>query len=547
MSHFRNLACRATTLAMLPLLLLASQAMAAELRDEIDAHVRSVWKKQGITPVATAEDGPFLRRVYLDLVGTVPGYAEALAFLDDKDPQKRSKLIDKLLADPRFAEQQSTKWDMVLFGRNPPGSYADSRKGFQDWLTRQFADNVPYDQWAKAILKAEGNTAEQGAPMYLVQYRNEPEDAADAVTRNFLGTQLGCARCHDHPFEDYSQTEFYGMAAFFVRLNVVEAGKVDGQSKFYIGEKRTGEVLFTGPAKDQVPGQKGDPVSAKFLKGDVVVEPEVPEGYEDPRTFPSGKEPPKPDFSRKDLLAEWIASSDNNRFNRTVANRVWSQYMGRGIVHPVEHFSEANEVTNPELLDTLTKQLVAHKYDLKWYIREICNSQAYQLSPYGGEVTDAMPKYYERARVRPLSAEELAAAWRSASGYEEIHKKDEKKPGDVFSPFTSGYMLSYFGRPSNGVGDFQGGLQEHLYLNNGQVYSVIVSGEGGVYDAVMKAETPIEERVERLYVSILNRRPTPEEATKFAEFLTAEGANASEQAKFAIWTLLTCSEFRFNH
>jgi len=195
---------------------LAPRADAAEpLRQTIDAALKAGWDKQKITPAPRSTDATFLRRVYLDLAGVVPSYEDTTAFLKDTDPKKREKLIDKLLADPRFAAQQAHVWDLVLFGRHPQNIEATrKRDNFKKWLTEQFAKNVPYDQLVRKLLLAE----EDGSELFYVQYRNAPEEAAVAVTKTFLGTQLQCARCHDHPFEDWTQRDFYGMAGFFVRL-----------------------------------------------------------------------------------------------------------------------------------------------------------------------------------------------------------------------------------------------------------------------------------------------------------------------------------------
>jgi hypothetical protein len=230
------------------------------LRQVIDAEIRAGWQREKITPAGSASDAVFLRRVFLDLVGVVPTYEEASAFLKDGDPQKRSRLIDRLLADPRFATQQAHLWDLVLFGRHPQNANETrKREGFTRWLADQFARNVPYDRIVKSLLTAE----EEGSEMFYVQYRSAPEEAATAVARVFLGTQLQCARCHDHPFEAWTQKDFFGMAGFFVRLVVIDAGN----KKFRIAEKSTGDVLFAGSVKELKPGMKGDPVRPKFLGG----------------------------------------------------------------------------------------------------------------------------------------------------------------------------------------------------------------------------------------------------------------------------------------
>jgi hypothetical protein len=529
-------------------LLSASVFAQAPLREVVDRHVADRWRENGITPAETADDAAFLRRVYLDLCGTIPTAAEAKAFLDDADAQKRSRLIDRLLDDSRFAQHQADEWDMVYFGRNPPGYDADNRRGFQRWLREQFAQNTPYDQIARAILKAEGNTAEQGAPMFLVQYRGQPEDAMVKITQTFLGVQLQCARCHDHPYESWTQLDFYGMTAFLARLQAVDAGEADKQKKIYLGEKNSGEINFTGPASEAQPGKKGEPVAPKFLLGAALEEPAPPADAKDER-LPDGQEPPKPAFSRKDALAEWIAAKENPFFARAVVNRVWAQFMGRGLVHPVDNMSESNKPSHPELLDAITNDFVQHGFDLKWLIRELVSSQTYQLASTG-EVADERPKWFERARTRPLSAEELAEAWRVAVNYEAIDPKTREhvEQEDRFYPVGE-YQKYFLGTATDGVGNFLGGLNEHLYLNNGGIERLFDGRPGGLLHELAEARknAPWEERVEWLYLSILSRRPSAEESRKFVEFLSADKDHAHDRVREAMWALMTCSEFRFNH
>ncbi|MEK6238663.1 MAG: DUF1549 and DUF1553 domain-containing protein, partial [Planctomycetales bacterium] len=466
-----------------------------QLRDVIDARVQEAWKREGIQPAGLSADGTFLRRIYLDLCGTIPTLDEARAFLDDDASDKREKLIDRLLSDPRYAQHQADVWDMVLFGRNPPGYDARTRGGFQKWLRDQFAENTSYNKMVHQLLKAEGDTVTNGAPMYLVQYQRKPEDAAVAVAENFLGVQLQCARCHDHPFEDWTQLDFYGMAAFFARLESVTVGKEDKLNKVALGEKNLGDVLFTGPVTEDEVGKKGEPVKPKFLLGEKLPEPELPEDFKEDR-FAANKQPPSPKFSRKNALADWVVRPDNPYLARAAANRVWAQFLGRGLVHPVDNLSPANEPSHPELLDSLAAELVKTGFDLKKYIRELCNSKTYQASHFGPS-TEAAPLWYERARVRPLSAEELAETWRVATRYVAAQEKAGKKPkdGDRYFGMAAGYMLRFFGQPSNGVGDFQGGLHEHLYLNNGQVGGLISTSEGGLHHALLNSKEPWEVRV----------------------------------------------------
>jgi hypothetical protein len=510
------------------------------LRQVIDAEVKAAWEREKITPAAPANDATFLRRLYLDLVGTLPTHDEAQAFLQDKEANKREKLIDRLLADPRFAAQQARVWDLVFFGRHPEGYEATARRpAFLAWLTEKFAKNEPYDRWVRELLLAES----PGPAIYYVQYRNQPEEAAVAVSRTFLGMQLQCARCHDHPYEHWTQRDFYGLAAFFARLVVVDQGGTGGR-RFLIGEKSTGEVLFTGPAIEQKPGKKGEPIKAKYLGGAELDEPALPKDFKEP--MEKKGVPPKPAFSRKEKLAEWVASKDNPYFARAVANRVWAQFMGRGIVHPVDDLTERNKATHPKLLEAMTTGLIEKKFDLKWMICEIVNSKAYQLGAEG-PVKEALPQWFERARVRPLSAEELLASLRQATGFDDAARAAGEKPGMEKLPAAmQEYMVRYFGEPTNGRGDFQPSLTEHLFLNNSdQIHSMIRPRKGNLADTLLRSTAPWGERVERMFLTVLSRPPRDEERKAFVAHFTS-GGKPDALVDEAIWALVNCSEFRFN-
>ncbi|HEX4611996.1 MAG TPA: DUF1549 domain-containing protein [Urbifossiella sp.] len=521
------------------LLLLAARAGADDrpLRAVVDAELRAGWDKQQLTPAPRSADGEFLRRVYLDLVGTIPTHDEAVAFLADGDPKKREKLIDKLLADPRFGTAQAAVWDLVLFGRNP-GNIDATRKrdGFKDWLARQLNANVPYNRWVGDLLAGEA----AGSELFHVQFRNAPEEATVHVSRIFLGTQLQCARCHDHPYDRWTQKDFYGMTGFFVRVVVQESGGGNART-FRIGEKGTGEVLFSGAAKDQAPGKKGEPVRPRFLGGPDLDEPPAPKPAAKEAAPKASETLPRPAFSRKDKLTAWLTDKGNPYLARAAANRVWAQFMGRGVVHPVDDFQERNEPSHPELLKALTDGFVARDFDLKWLIREVVNTDGYQLA-LAGRGTAALPKGFERARVRPLSAEEMVTAMRQATLADA-----NLKPGDKAPDVAWDYFLRAFGEPTNGLGDFQGGLGEHLFLNNSEhVRRLITRKPGNLADALLKSSEPVERKVERLYLTVLSRRPNPTESAAVAAYL-GQKDKAEVLVEDVIWVLLNGSEFRFNH
>ncbi|MBI3821882.1 MAG: DUF1549 domain-containing protein [Planctomycetes bacterium] len=529
------------TFSLTALLLWSSLSFAQEkpLRQIIDAEIKAGWQKEKIAPAVRSTDAVFLRRVYLDLSGGVPTYDETTAFLKDGDSAKRAKVIDKLLADPRYATQQAHFWDLVLFGRHPQNIF-DTRKhdGFTKWMAGEFAKNTPYDKLVQKILTAD----EEGAEMFYVQYRNAPEEAATAVARLFLGTQLQCARCHDHPFENWTQKDFFGMAGFFVRLVIADNGGPEGKRKYKISEKSTGDVLFAGSVKDLKPGQKGDPVKPRFLGSkEDLKEPATPKDFKDP-VVKGFMALPKPAFSRKEKLVEWVAAKDNPYFAKAIANRIWSQYMGRGFVHPVDDLgSRERTPSHPELLKAIADGLVAHKYDLKWLMREILNSEAYQVGD-AGPMKEALPELYERARVRPLSAEELMTAIGVATGHGEDWAKKSQNA-------TVEYMLRYFGEPTDGQGHFQGSLAEHLFLNNApQIRSACQQRKGNLADVILTSKDSPEMKVDRLFLSILNRPPTAIERERFVKHLTSGDAKMAPQlVEDAIWALIACSEFRFNH
>lgn len=522
------------TLLILATLTLVTRTTAAEpsLRQTIDAELRSGWQREKIAPAARCSDAVFLRRVYLDLVGTIPSYEESKQFLADSDAQKREKLVDRLLADPRYGEHQAQTWELLLFGRRPTLDQSVKREGFKKWLTVKFAQNEPYDQWVRELLLAE----KPGTELYYLQYRNQPEEATVAVTRTFLGTQLQCARCHDHPFDSWTQRDFYGMAGFFVRLVVVDASG-GGAKMPRIAEKSTGDVLFTGSVKEQKPGQKGEPVKPRFLGGAELSEPPLPAGFKEP-DFKGKIEPPPPVFSRKQKIADWLTAADNPYFARAAANRLWAQFMGRGIVHPIDDLGAKNQPSHPQLLQALSEHLLKTKFDLKGAIREIVSSEAYQLADTGA-VSEALPAWFERARVRPLSAEELLASLKVATQL----PADGLKGND-----PSPYMLRYFGEPTDGQGHFQGSLAEHLFLNNSpHIRSMAQPRKGNLAETLVNSKEPWDAKVERLFVSVLSREPSAAERQRFVKHLQGDPATAPALVEEAIWALLASSEFRFNH
>ncbi|MFP6692896.1 MAG: DUF1549 and DUF1553 domain-containing protein [Pirellulales bacterium] len=534
---FESLVPRTRIVCTLLMLLLPTVAHAEKggLRETIDREIKAGWAKEKLASPERSTDPVFLRRVYLDLVGMIPTYEETAAFLDDTDPQKREKLIDKLLADPRYARNQAQVWDVSLLGRSPKGIRSTNRDAFRNWLATHFEQNVPYDRIVHKLLRAD----EDDSKLFYVAYRNS-DDLTTRTMRFFLGTQLQCAKCHDHPYESWTQQDYYGMAGFFVRTYVVETdGANEHIKKFYVGEKSTGEVNFKITPKDAKPGTKDEPVKPKFLGGDEVQEPELPEDFKEPKVEPK-QAPPKPVFSRREKMVEWITAKENPYLARAAVNRVWAQFMGRGFVHPVDDFNSENAPSHRELLKAIETEFVAKKLDVKWLIREIVNSQAYQAADVG-PVKDALPRYYERARIRPLSVEELTASLHVATGLGVEAALKSKLSGD---------MVKYLGEPTDGQGRFQGSLTEHLFIHNGDVFRGLCHPRNGnLAETLLKSEEDWNARVERMFLSVLSRTPNSEERERFVNYLNVDPKDtklASQRIEEAMWVLVACSEFRFN-
>lgn len=509
------------------------------LRDIIDREVRAAWNKERIAVPERAGDSVFLRRIYLDLVGMIPTYEETTAFLADTDPQKREKLIDRLLADPRYARNQALVWDLNLLGRNPRNvGHQNNRKRFRQWLQTQFEKNEPYDRFVHKLLTAE----EEGSQLYHVANRNS-DDLAITTMRLFLGTQLQCAKCHDHPFDSWTQRDYYGMTGFFVRTFVAEGEEKDGLKRFYVGEKSTGEVSFTVKSTEG-PDAKDAPVKPKFLGGAELQEPEIPADFKEPKVEQK-QAPPKPLFSRREKIVDWITTRDNPYLARAAVNRIWAQFMGRGFVHPVDDFNSANDPSHPKLLEAMETDFVSHNFDVKWLIREIVSSDAYQASDVSAD-TLALPKFYQRARIRPLSAEELTASLHVAMGLG-MEAALTSEPNEQ--------MLKYLGEPTDGEGVFQGSLSEHLYIHNGDLFRAMCRPHNGnLAESLLKSDDGWEAKVERMFLSVLSRPPTSEERERFVIYLNIDptgDANSDAKAKQqrieeALWVLVACSEFRFN-
>jgi hypothetical protein len=358
-------------------------------RNFIDTHTFAKLKSLRMRPAPVADNGTFLRRAYLDIVGVLPTAAEARAFLDDKAPDKRAKLVDDLLRRPEFADYWALKWSDLLRNEekvlDPKGV-----RVFHTWIRDQIAAGVPLNEFARAILAGRGSTYAQPAANFYRALR-EPYARAEAAAQVFLGVRVQCAKCHNHPFDRWTQADYHEWAALFARVQyrVLDNNRRD---KFDKHEFDGDQIVWQDRTAELVHPRTGRPVPPKFL------------GVDTPAALP-------PDADRLQALADWVADPANTFFARAQANRVWYHMFGRGLVEPNDDFRAANPPANPALLDALARDFAEHKFDLRHLVRLIATSTTYQLAAETDETNKEDVANFAHALVRPLPAEELLDAF----------------------------------------------------------------------------------------------------------------------------------------
>jgi hypothetical protein len=510
--------------------------------DRLIAAGQAGHEKQ-VAPLAS--DGEFLRRVTLDLTGTVPTAAEAQALLADRDPKKREKLIDRLLASPGYARRMSQVFDVLLNERR-----ADSkvpRAAWEDYLRAAFAENRPYDAFARELLAADGvDPKARPAAKFYLERNFEPNLVTRDIARVFLGRNMQCAQCHDHPHIDgYKQADYFGILAFLNRSFLFPNANA---ATAVIAEKADGEVNFVSVFDK---AKKQSTTLPRVLGGKPVAEPKLEKGKEY-KVAPAKDKRPVPAYSRRAQLAKAVTSPDNPAFARTAANRLWALMLGRGIVHPVELDHAGNPPSHPELLDLLTKQFATHKYDVKWLLREIALSRTYQRSSeVPGGVSDPPEDRYLVAALKPLTPEQFAFAMSEATGQTELDRKalGAKVTPTALDARAAGVVNSFRRTFGAHEGEHEDGsiltLDQTLFLKNGATVRGLTQPKAGNLAARL-AKQPDDQAADELFLAVLTRRPTAEER---ADVAAAVKGAANRPAAFGelVWALVASAEFRFNH
>lgn len=502
----------------------------ARLAAEIDALIARRWAAEKAVPAPATEDAAFMRRVYLDIAGKIPAVADLHEFLSDTAPDKRRKLVDRLLESPAYIMNFSNVWRSVMM----PEAEADLQvrfliPAFEAWLRKRLTDNASYDSLVREILtvtvdprNAANPFQGQGdvTPISFYQAKQlKPENLAAGTARIFLGVRIECAQCHDHPFDDWKREQFWGYAAFFAGMERDAGSQQQGvlNSIRELFDRR--ELVIPGTGKL---------VKAAYLDGS---EPKL-----------------KFRESARGTLADWMASGDNPYFAKAAANRMWGHFFGVGIVNPVDDFTADNPPSHPELLDLLAREFAAHKFDVKFLIRAITASRTYQLSSQQTDASQENPRLFARMSLKGLTPEQLFDSIAQATGFYEPYTN--RDPFSMQNNSPRAEFVQAFDNSRDAVIEQQTTILQALAMMNGQFVADATSLEKSATLAAV-AEFPqmtTAERLESLYLAVLSRTPRPDEREKLVKYVDEGGAakDAKKALSDVFWALLNSSEFLLN-
>jgi hypothetical protein len=498
-------------------------------RNFIDELVIGKLQSLGIMPSPQCSDGEFIRRVYLDTLGILPTRAETEAFLADKSADKRSKLIDAVLERPEFVDYWAYKWsDLLLVNGEKLGfgnrDNADQSLlwSYYSWVRNHVEADTPWDQMVRELITATGSNLENGASNYFLLHQ-DPLDLAETTTVAFLGLNINCARCHNHPLEKWSNDQYYAMANLFARVRVKQEPKTKSS------------VVYADASGDLIQPLTGKPREPTPLDG-------TPLALDDPR-------------DRRVHLAKWLTAPENPYFARSITNRVWQNFFGRGLVEPVDDLRLTNPASNPELLDAAAKHLVANNFQLRSLMRVILQSAAYQRSSLPLPENEVDDRFYSRYYPKRLMAEALLDA------VSNVTEQPTKFPGfpegyralQLPSSSAASYFLSTFGRPDRLVTcacerNDQPTMVQVLHIANGDTVNMKLAAKENVLGKALAANRPDAEILDDVFLRALSRKPTHAEAERILKELAATKPEEKRQAwEDVSWGVLSSKEFLFNH
>ncbi len=503
----------------------------------IDEHVLRKLRLLNLPPSPPCTDAEFVRRAYLDACGVLPKPDEVAAFVSDTAADKRAKLADKLLSKPEFVDYWAHRWSDLLLVSTRKLSQ-QSMLGFYRKVRSAVADNEPWDRFARDVLTASGSTLSNGGGNYFVLHK-DVTDLVESTAVTFLGTSITCCRCHNHPLEKWTQDQYWGLANLFSRVGIKN------------GDRAGEQYVFGQPTGDALHPRKGVAMPPTPLDGK-------------PLTADSA--------DRREYFVQWLTAPDNPYFARAIVNRIWKNYMGRGLVEAEDDLRDTNPPTNRELLDALAAEFVKAKFDTRHLMRMILTSAAYQRSANPVPGNEADDRFYSRYLLRRLSAEVILDAYSDVTGtptpFETIAvgasggtAKSALYPTGTRAvqlpdSLLVSQFLDSFGRAERGLTcscevTKDASVTQALHLNNGQTLNDKLRGEKSIVGRWLKADTPNPAVVEELFETALGRGPTKQERQKFLKPL-AEASKLGPQARRealedAVWAVLTSKEFLFNH
>ncbi|MFM7539201.1 MAG: DUF1549 domain-containing protein [Planctomycetota bacterium] len=502
----------------------------------IDDHVFPRLKDLRIEPSEKAGDAEFLRRIFLDLTGTLPTPAEVRSFLADNDPAKRDKLIDSLIGRPEFVDYWTLFLGDLMQNRKERDHDVRGVKGvrqFHEWLRAQVAANRPWDALARDVLTATGKTTDAPAIGYFIvtvgEFREqEKSEVAESVAQAFLGTRIGCARCHNHPLERYTQDDFYHFSAFFSRV------KLDRKNP---KEAPTALAVAPRDANDRRPPGVSQPRTRQYLQ---------------PRPLDRSEVKVAPGADPRVSLVEWMTNPANEHFAAAMSNRVWKHFMGVGLVEPVDDLRATNPPSNPGLFKALAGEFAGHGHDLRHLIRVIVKSRAYQLTSATLPGNQAETRFYSHYHARRLPAEVLLDAICQATGVPE--RFDGYPEGvralQVPDPGVNSAFLRMFGRSERVTActcerSGEVTMPQLLHLRNGERMIEKLASPGGVLGRLLAGEKDDDRVIDELFLRTLSRLPESAEKMAVRKALEA-GDPRADVFRDLFWALLNAKSFAFN-
>lgn len=518
----------------------------------IDAVIKQAHDGE-LAPRST--DAEFLRRISLDLTGSIPTAAEAKQFLDNKSPDKRSQLVSRMLDGKDFPRRMQQYFTVVLLERGTGATVA--MEEWEEFLRSSFASNKPLDQLVREIVAADGTDPATRPAMkfYLARSATDHRLLARDISRLLLGRNLECAQCHDHPSIDgYKQAEFFGLVAFLNRSYLYRDKKTN--LSYFLEKGIEPAVEFTSVFTTLT-----DKTGPRVVGGTAIEVPEFDKGQE-LQTPPAEGGLPLPKFPLRPVLAEQLTSSQQRAFAENLANRLWAMMMGRGLVHPLDMHHAGNPASHPALLQLLADELISQGYDVKKFLRAIALTETYQRSSRIGEAAaETKPQTFAAFNLKPLSAEQLALSVLRATGSEQRilataadtaatakyrPDKGHPIPAENLDNVLKLFRSIYAGQKGQPEDDFVPSIAAALFAENEALLLRWLTPEKGELIARLVKLKSTDAIAEELYLSVLTRRPTTEEREAVAEYVESAGDREAALREMA-WALLASSEFRFNH